>query len=102
MELAAQNNVGSRSARSDIVMNYISIAILLLFFQCVSSPAFTKLGNNAYQSNGSQSDTQAAIDASKVLGTAMILNGSYSWYSKGNDRKAHQSQRIKRRRNYHK
>lgn len=61
-------------------MNYISTAILLLFFPCVSSPAFTKLGNNVYQSNGSQSDTQAAINASKASGTVIIPNGSYSWF----------------------
>jgi hypothetical protein len=41
--------------------------------------AYTKLGNNILQSNGSQADTQAAINASRGGSTVMIPNGSYTW-----------------------
>jgi hypothetical protein len=58
---------------------------LLIFFslllQIHVSNAYTKLGNGVLRSNGSASDTQAAINASKRGGTVQIPNGNYLWSS---------------------
>lgn len=62
-------------------MNRIAVTILLWLFESVSSLAYTKLGNNLYESNGTQADTQAAINVSKAWSTIIIPNGSYTWSS---------------------
>ncbi len=58
---------------------YIAGALALFLAGCISAPAYTNLGNNVYQSNGSQADTQAAINASPAGATIVITNGYYTW-----------------------
>jgi hypothetical protein len=41
--------------------------------------AYTSLGNNTFQSNGSASDTQAAIRAAAPGGTVIIPAGTFTW-----------------------
>jgi hypothetical protein len=43
--------------------------------------AYTSLGNNTFQSNGSASDTQAAIGAAAAGGTVIIPAGTFTWSS---------------------
>ncbi len=62
-------------------MKSIYGAILLSTLSCVTARAFTNLGNNIYQSNGTASDTQAAINAAHPGSTVRIPNGTYSWTS---------------------
>lgn len=42
---------------------------------------FTKLGDGTLQSNGSEFDTQAAINAARSGSTVQVPNGSYVWTS---------------------
>ncbi|MBV8587523.1 MAG: hypothetical protein JO308_14630 [Verrucomicrobia bacterium] len=57
----------------------IAALILLWSLQCESSLAYNKLGNNAYQSNGTQADTLGAINACGAGGTVVIPKGTYTW-----------------------
>jgi hypothetical protein len=56
------------------------VALGLIFTGCFSSQAFSVSGSS-YQSNGSASDTQAAIDAAPNGATVQIPNGTYTWSS---------------------
>jgi hypothetical protein len=62
-------------------INRITGALALLFFGCFSAKAYTSLGSNLYQSNGSQADTQSALSAASAGSTVQIANGSYTWTS---------------------
>jgi hypothetical protein len=55
--------------------------IAFLLATCFSGWAFTNLGNNVYQTDGSAADVQAAINASSNGGTVMIPTGSFTWSS---------------------
>jgi hypothetical protein len=55
--------------------------LTVLLVSSFSGLAFTRLPNGVLQSNGSPSDTQAAIDAARPGSTVQIPNGSYSWTS---------------------
>jgi hypothetical protein len=60
-------------------MKYFVGAILLTLLGSVSSPGYTKLSGDVYQSNGSETDTHAAIAAARPGNTVIIPNGSYTW-----------------------
>jgi hypothetical protein len=60
-------------------MKIIINALTVLLLGSLPLLAYTNLGNNVLQSNGSQSDTQAAINASRGGTTVVIPNGSYTW-----------------------
>ncbi len=51
----------------------------VMFFGSFSALAYTNLGNNVFASNGSDSDTQSAINAAPSGGTVQIPNGTYTW-----------------------
>ncbi len=53
---------------------------LILIFGCFSAHAFSVSGN-LYQTDGSASDTQAAINAAPNGATVQIPNGTYNWSS---------------------
>jgi hypothetical protein len=60
-----------------------TLSVLLLLFTASLVPAYTKKDHSGrtYQSNGSQSDVQAAIDAAPDNGTATVIipAGTYDW-----------------------
>jgi hypothetical protein len=60
-------------------MKIIINALTVLLLGSLPLLAYTNLGNNVLQSNGSQADTQAAINASRGGTTVVIPNGSYTW-----------------------
>ena len=47
----------------------------------LAAPAYTDLGNNILQSNGTSADTQAAINAASDGYTVLIPAGSFTWSS---------------------
>jgi hypothetical protein len=61
------------------IMKCIAGSVLLLVFGCIPLLAYTSLGNNIYQSNGNETDTQAAINAARPGATVIVPNGSYTW-----------------------
>jgi hypothetical protein len=65
------------------------IAILsFMFLGSFSALGYTSLGGNVYASNGSDSDTQAAINAAVAGGTVQVPNGNFTWASGINCNKA--------------
>ncbi|MBV8101678.1 MAG: hypothetical protein JOZ31_21255 [Verrucomicrobia bacterium] len=58
-----------------------SVLLLLVLSLVGGGPAlgFTKLADGTLQSNGSEFDTQAAINAARPGSTVQIPNGNYSW-----------------------
>jgi hypothetical protein len=68
-----------RSGIASSIMSPLSGAILLILLGCLSVSAYTDLGNHVLQSNGSASDTQAAINAATDGTIIQIPNGSYTW-----------------------
>jgi hypothetical protein len=62
-------------------MKWIVGAMLLFVPGYIPLFAYSNLGNNIYQSNGSSADTQAAINATRAGATVIIPNGSYTWSS---------------------
>jgi hypothetical protein len=60
-------------------MRTIVATIALTLLGCFSSEAYTNLGGNVFQSNGTDSDTQAAISAAPGGGTVQIPNGTFTW-----------------------
>ncbi len=63
------------------MMRSIAATISLLLLGYCSALAYTKLSTKVYQSDGSASDTQAAIDAASDGYTVQIPNGTYTWNS---------------------
>jgi hypothetical protein len=57
----------------------ITGAVLFLSFGCLPVEAYTQLGTNLYQTDGSQLDTQAAINAILAGGTVRIPAGTFTW-----------------------
>src|SRR5688572_23929455 len=68
-----------------IVRNLIKhpaiIFALAGFFGCLPAFAYTTVSSNVLESNGSASDTQAAINAASNGYTVRIPAGSHSWTS---------------------
>jgi hypothetical protein len=55
--------------------------ILVILLLAGAAFAYTNLGGGVYQSDGSASDTQKAINAAKDGQTVQIPNGTYTWTS---------------------
>ena len=53
--------------------------LLLILFLAGAAFGYTNLGGGVYQSDGSASDTQAAINAALDGQTVQIPNGTYTW-----------------------
>src|ERR1051325_9458869 len=62
------------------IFNGIALCSLLGFSEAW---AYTNLGNNSFQSDGSASDTQAAVYAATTGGLVRIPPGSYKWTKPG-------------------
>lgn len=60
-------------------MRFAAGTVFILLLGCFPAFAYTDLGNNVYQSDGSASDTQAAVNAVPEGGTVQIPNGTYTW-----------------------
>jgi hypothetical protein len=54
---------------------------MFLLVGVVSASGYTKLANGTLQSNGSEADTQAAINAAHSGSIVQVANGTYSWNS---------------------
>ena len=63
----------------DLLSRLAGGVIILLLLAPGSASAYKNLGNNVLQSNGSASDTQAAINAATDGTIIQIANGSYTW-----------------------
>lgn len=62
-----------------VIMSPMAGAFLLLFFWSISALAYTNLGGNVYQSDGSLADTQAAVNAVPNNGTVQVPAGVFTW-----------------------
>jgi hypothetical protein len=60
-------------------LGLIAGMIAMTFFASFSALAYSNLGGNVFGSNGTDSDTQAAINAAPAGGTVQIPNGTYTW-----------------------
>jgi hypothetical protein len=59
-------------------MKYVS-QVLFFIIGCFSASAFSNLGGGIYQSDGSASDTQSAINSASGGNTVLIPAGSFTW-----------------------
>src|SRR5271166_5822485 len=79
----APGAVRSKRKVSELIVSPLVATISFLLLADLSAFAYTNLGNGVYQSNGSASDTQAAVNAAPAGSTVQIPNGSYDWASTG-------------------
>lgn len=61
------------------IVRYFAGTVVFMLLGCFPALAYTDLGNNVYQSDGSDSDTQAAVNDIPEGGTVQIPNGTYTW-----------------------
>src|SRR5438309_1017315 len=64
-----------------IEMKTANAITLLALFGCLPALGYTDLGNHVLQSNGTASDTQAAINAASDGSIVRIPAGTFAWYS---------------------
>ena len=57
------------------------VAVASLLFWAAAAFGYSNLGNNTFLTDGSASDTQAAIDAASGGYTVLIPNGTFNWSS---------------------
>jgi hypothetical protein len=62
-------------------MKSIVQALIVVLLGVTSASGYTKLGDGTLETNGSEGDTQAAINAARSGATVQIANGNYTWTS---------------------
>jgi hypothetical protein len=65
--------------RKTLLKSILALSTTILAFSSVKVSAFTKVSYSVYRSDGSQSDTQAAVNAIARGGTVEIPNGTFTW-----------------------